>query len=157
VLVTSHVLVGALIGRVMARHPVGAFAAGVVSHLAMDGCPHYGDDRQTCESPEFIRVARCDGCAGLAAMTLAAGLSPRRSRRAVVAGMLGGAVVDSDKPMQYFFGWDPWPEWWSRFHKRIQTEDEGRLPQEVVIAAGLAAAAVLLIPAPSGGRDRRSG
>ena len=149
-MVTSHVLVGALIGRVMARHPVGAFAVGVVSHFAMDACPHYGDDNLTYESPEFIRLARCDGCAGLAAMALAAGLSPRRSRRAVVAGMLGGAIVDSDKPFEYFLGWDPWPEWWSRFHKHILTEDPGRLPQEVAVAVGLAAAVAIALP------DRRA-
>jgi len=147
VLVTSHVLTGALIGRAMARHPVGAFAVGVVSHFAMDACPHYGDDGQGYDSPDFFRVACCDGCAGLAAMALAAGLSPRRSRRAVVAGMLGGAVVDSDKPAQFFFGWDPWPKWWGRFHKRVQTEDPGRMPQEVMVAAALAALVVVLLPA----------
>ena len=144
--VTSHVLVGALIGRVLARHPVGAFAAGVVSHFAMDARPHYGVPGQSADSPDFLRVARCDGCAGLGAMALAAGISPRRSRRAVVAGMVGGAVVDSDKPMEYFFGWNPWPSWWQRLHRQIQNEKPSRLPAEVAVAAGLLAVVWLLVP-----------
>lgn len=144
--VTSHVLVGAMIGRVMARHPVGAFAAGVVSHFAMDACPHYGDPALGRDSPEFVRVATCDGCAGLAAMALAAGISPRRCRRAVVAGMLGGAVVDTDKPLEHFIGWNPWPEGWNRFHQQIQNEEPGRLGGEVVVAAALFAVVALLLP-----------
>jgi hypothetical protein len=144
--VTSHVLVGAMIGRVMARHPVGAFAAGVVSHFAMDACPHYGDPDYNRESPEFVRVARCDGCAGLAAMALAAGLSPRRCRRAVIAGMVGGAIVDTDKPMEYFFDWNPWPLWWQRFHQRVQNEERHRLPAEVATAAALVAVVCLVLP-----------
>ena len=137
--VTNHVLAGALIGRVMARHPVGAFAVGVVSHFAMDACPHYGDDDLTLDSPEFIRAARCDGCAGLAAMAVAAGISPKPARRAVVAGMLGGAIVDSDKPFEYFFGWNPWPDWWNRFHKRIQNQEPDRLRHELILGGLLAA------------------
>lgn len=144
--VTNHVLAGALIGRAMARHPVGAFAVGVVTHFAMDACPHYGDGAASITSPEFIRVARCDGCAGLSAMALAAGLSPRRSRRAVVAGMLGGAVVDSDKPCEYFFGWNPWPEWWNALHKRVQNEQPHRLPHEVAVGALLAVLVWKLLP-----------
>lgn len=145
--VTNHVLAGALIGRVMARHPVGAFLAGVVSHFAMDACPHYGDDNITIDSPEFLRVARCDGCAGLAAMALAAGISPRPARRAVIAGMLGGAVVDSDKPLEHFIGWNPWPDGWNRFHKRIQNQEPHRLPHELAVGALLALAVWKLLPA----------
>jgi hypothetical protein len=139
VLVTNHVLAGAVIGRVLGRHPVGAFAAGVVSHVLMDACPHYGDDRHPAGSAEFLRLARCDGCCGLAAMALAAGAAPRRSRRAVVAGMIGAAVVDSDKPLEYFVGWNPWPAGWNRFHKRIQNEAPERLPLELAVGATLAA------------------
>ncbi len=145
-LVTSHVLFGALIGRALGRHPVGAFAAGVVSHFAMDACPHYGDERMTASSPEFLRVAKCDGCAGLAAMAVAAGVSPRRCRKAVLAGMVGGAIVDSDKPLEYFIGWNPWPESWRRFHKRIQNENRRRLPQEVIAIGVLATIVGLVLP-----------
>lgn len=153
VFVTNHVLAGALIGRAMARHPVGAFAVGVVSHFAMDACPHFGDDTLAIDSPEFLRVARCDGCAGLAAMALAAGISPRPARRAVVAGMLGGAVVDSDKPLEHFLGWNPWPEAWNRFHKGIQNQAPHRLPHEVVLGVLLAAVVWKALP---GGRTARA-
>lgn len=147
--VTNHVLAGALIGRVLARHPVGAFAAGVVSHFAMDACPHYGDDSVSIESSEFIRVAKCDGCLGLAAMAVAAGLSPRPARKAVLAGMMGAAVVDSDKPFEYFFGWNPWPEGWIRFHKRVQNQEPHRLPHELAVGAGLAALVWLVRARPA--------
>jgi hypothetical protein len=138
VLVTNHVLAGAIIGRVMARRPAGAFLVGVVSHFAMDACPHFGDEKWERDTPEFLRLARCDGCCGLAAMALAAGLSPRSSRLAVVGGMTGAAIVDSDKPFEYFFGWNPWPGGWNRFHKRIQNEEADRLPIELVSGAVLA-------------------
>lgn len=149
--VTSHVLAGALIGRALSTHPVGAFAAGVVSHFVMDACPHYGDDTMQIDDPRFLRMARCDGCAGLAAMVAGAGLSPRRSRRAVVAGMLGGAVVDSDKPLQYFLGWNPWPGGWNRFHNRVQNESSGRMPVEILAAAAFAGLVWWLVP------ERQSG
>jgi hypothetical protein len=135
--VTTHVAAGALIGRVLARHPVAAFGAGVVSHFVMDACPHYGDDTLDISSPDFIRVAKCDGCAGLAAMAVAAGISPRPARKAVLAGMVGGAIVDTDKPCDYFFGWNPWPSFWIRFHKGIQNQEPHRLPHELAVLATL--------------------
>jgi hypothetical protein len=147
VLVTNHVLAGALIGRVMSRHPVGAFAVGVVSHFAMDCCPHFGDETWTRDSPEFLRLARCDGCCGLAAMALAAGLAPGRSRRAVVAAMAGAAMVDSDKPLEYLLGWNPWPEFWNSFHRRIQNEEPTRMPVEIGTGLGLAVLAYLVLRA----------
>lgn len=147
-LVTNHVLAGAIIGRALARHPVAAFGAGVFSHVFMDCCPHWGDERLTMDMPAFQRIARCDGCAGLAAMAVAAGISPRRTRWAVVAGMTGGAIVDTDKPMDYFFGWNPFPEPWQRFHKRIQNEEPHRLPNEIVIGALLAAACWRILRRP---------
>ncbi|HWE55022.1 MAG TPA: hypothetical protein VG435_05890 [Acidimicrobiales bacterium] len=137
-LVTNHVLAGALIGRALARHPVLAFGAGVVSHIAMDACPHWGDDAVTMDTPEFFRIACCDGCCGLAAMAIAAGLSPRRTRLAVVAGMAGGAVVDTDKPFDFFLGWNPFPERWNRFHKRIQNEAPHRMKNEFAVGTLLA-------------------
>ena len=135
--VTTHVAAGALIGRVLARHPIAAFGAGVVSHFMMDACPHYGDDTLEIGDPQFMRVARCDGCAGLTAMAVAAGISPRPARTAVIAGMVGGAIVDTDKPLEYFFGWNPWPGFWNRFHKRIQNQEPHRLPHELAVLAVL--------------------
>lgn len=134
VLVTNHVLAGALIGRALRGRPVGAFAVGVVSHFLMDSCPHWGTDSQE----EFYRVARCDGCCGLAAMATAAGLAPGRSRKAVVAAMVGAAVVDADKPVEYFLGVNPFPGSLRRFHKRIQREAAHRLPYEILTGLGLA-------------------
>lgn len=143
VFVTSHVLAGAVIGRVLGRHPAGAFAAGVISHFGMDACPHWGGHPEGTLDEDFLRVARCDGCAGLAAMAAAAGLTPRRSRWSVMAAMAGAAFPDLDKVSLYFFGWDPFPRWWRRFHARVQNEAPHRLPHEVLTAAALAA---LILP-----------
>lgn len=144
-MITNHVLAGVVIGRLLAKHPVAAFSAGLVSHVVMDACPHWGTDRSPEGQREFIRVARCDGCAGLAAMAVAAGLSPGPARKSVVAGMIGAAVLDADKPMEYFFGVNPFPAKVQSFHQRIQNEASDRLPLEVVsaVALGLAAWRVL--------------
>ncbi len=145
--VTSHVLAGAVIGRALSRHPFGALVAGVVSHLGMDACPHWGLPEGS--DPElFLRVARCDGCAGLAAMAVSAGLSPGRSRRAVLAAMVGGALPDLDKPMRHYFGIDPYPKAFTAFHVRIQDESPKRLPHELAVAAALAVAAVVVLRRP---------
>ncbi len=136
-LVTSHVLAGAVIGSVARRHPLAAFAAGAVSHLVMDNCPHWAPE-QDGWSDDFLRVARCDGCAGLTAMAVSAGLAPREARLATVAGMAGAAVFDLDKPCQYFFGFNPFPRWFQRFHNAIQREAPHRMPHELAAASGLA-------------------
>lgn len=153
VLVTNHVLAGALIGRALARHPAGAFAAGVASHFLMDACPHWGTPADQQSYDAFLRVARCDGCAGLAAMALSAGLAPGGSRKAAVAGMVGGAVVDADKPAEHFLGINPFPVWFQRFHKRIQREAPDRLRLEVAVGAALLAAG--MAATASGRRARR--
>ena len=143
-LVSSHVLAGALIGLALGRHPVGAFFAGAVSHFAMDACPHWGIPQDS-DPQLFLRVARCDGCAGLAAMAVAAGMSPGGSRRAVLAAMAGGALPDLDKPLLHFFGWNPFPKAFNRFHKRIQNEAPHRLPHEVILASALAVTALVAL------------
>src|SRR5215213_10776154 len=75
VLVTNHVLAGALIGSA-ARGPVSAFVAGVASHFVMDVTPHWGDeDRRT-----FLRVAVADGLVGATALTLVNRLAPATRR-----------------------------------------------------------------------------
>lgn len=56
-MVTNHVLVGAAIGAV-ARRPVVAFTAGVVSHFVLDAVPHWGSGGN-CEY--FMRIAVRDG------------------------------------------------------------------------------------------------
>lgn len=86
----------------------------------------------------FLKVARRDGVCGLVAMALIGAVAPPDRRAAVVAGMAGGALVDSDKPFTYFFGFDPFPGSIQRFHARIQNEAPHRMPHEVGLAAFLA-------------------
>jgi hypothetical protein len=135
VFVTNHVLAGALIGRYLGRHPAGAFGVGVVSHFLMDACPHWGFVGEDDEEPDWERllpIARCDGCLGLAAMAVGAGLAPGPSKKAVVAGMAGAAFPDLDKPAKYFLGFDPFPEPIRRLHKRVQNQAPHRMNQELV-------------------------
>ena len=60
-LITNHVLAGALVG-LASPGPVSAFGVGVVSHFAMDVVPHWGDP----DHEAFLRVAYVDGLVGLA-------------------------------------------------------------------------------------------
>jgi hypothetical protein len=155
VLLTNHVLSGALIGA-LARRPVPAFAAGVASHFVLDAVPHWGD---WASIGHFLRVAVPDGLISLAAMGAIAAVSPRERRLAVVAGMAGAALPDIDKPATLFLGRSPFPAAVDRFHCRIQREAAGRAHLEVLAAGGFAAAAVTAlrarrpaIPAGSAGR-----
>jgi hypothetical protein len=159
VFVTSHVLAGATIGTLLSRCPTGAFVAGVVSHLGMDACPHWGVVPGVPGNDEtFLRVARCDGCAGLAAMALCAGLVGPRARRATVAAMVGAALPDLDKPLLHFFGVNPFPLAFRHFHSRIQREAPHRVPHEVLAACVLAtmAAGRMVATARPGGAHRSS-
>jgi len=127
VLITNHVVAGALIGSVAAG-PASAFALGVASHVAMDALPHWGHP----DYDVFIKVAVVDGLVGLATMaTLARATSPDR-RAAVVSGMLGACFPDADKPCTLFFGGSPFPGWVDEVHKRIQNEAEERMPYEAI-------------------------
>jgi hypothetical protein len=137
VLLTNHVLSGALIGA-LARRPAAAFAAGIASHFVLDALPHWGNWGSTCG---FLRAAVPDGLVSLAAMGAFAALAPADRRPAVVAGMAGAALPDADKPARLFFGRSPFPAAVDRFHGRIQREAPGRAHLEVLAAAGLAAAA----------------
>ena len=140
-LVTNHVLAGALIGSA-ARGPVSAFVAGVVSHFLMDVTPHWGDeDRRT-----FLRVAVADGLVGATALALVNRLAPATRRTRVTAGMLGAAFPDLDKPSLLFFGMSPFPDAFDTWHRQIQTESPARLPQEFLVAAltGLAVRALVV-------------
>jgi hypothetical protein len=135
VLISSHVLAGATIGSFLPCSPGTAFAVGVLSHFGMDACPHWGVVAGRPGSAElFLRVARCDGCAGLAAMAVAAGLVGPGARRATVAAMVGAALPDLDKPFVHFLGVNPFPRWFQRLHYRIQREATHRLPHEMALA-----------------------
>ena len=154
VLVTNHVLAGAAIGALVKR-PLPALAVGVVSHLAMDSIPHWGLPHEDChgdmmQNPAFLRVAYRDGVAGLAAMGAAFGLA-RGRRLPVLAGMVGAALLDLDKPGRYFVGISPFPKAVDRFHARIQREHDHKMGQELAVAAGLAA----LVAGCLSGRLRR--
>jgi hypothetical protein len=137
-LLTNHVLAGALIGA-LARRPAPAFAVGVASHFVLDAVPHWGDWAST---RHFLRAAVPDGLISLAAMGAIAAVSPAERRRAVVAGMVGAALPDIDKPAKLFFGRSPFPAAVDRFHGRIQREARGRAPLEVLTAGALAVTAL---------------
>src|ERR1700759_3787364 len=89
-LVTNHVLSGAVIGAVT-RRPGRAFALGVVSHFALDAVPHWG---KWVGRPHFMEVAVPDGLTGLAVMGAMTALAPPESRASVLAGTAGGALPD---------------------------------------------------------------
>ena len=139
-LFTNHVLTGALIGRVT-RRPGPAFALGVASHAAMDVVPHWGSD----DDADFLRVARRDGLVAAALGVAALALAPPPSRRAVVAGMAGAAVLDMDKPQRHFLGRSYFPTVIDHWHERIQRGREAphRMPFDVTAAAVLAAVLAL--------------
>lgn len=139
-LLTNHVLSGALIGA-LARRPLAAFAAGVASHFVLDAVPHWG---QWGSRRRFLRAAVPDGLVSLAAMGAIAVLSPADRRLAVVAGMSGAALPDIEKPTMLWFGWSPFPRAVDRFHNRIQREAPGRFHLEL-FAAGVFAAALIAI------------
>jgi hypothetical protein len=151
-LVTNHVLAGAVIGAAAHRvdrsgRPAAAFALGVLSHFALDAAPHWGRWKGR---PSFMEVAVSDGLTGLAAMGAMTALAPRDARLAVFAGMAGAALPDLDKPSVVFFGRSPFPRAWDRFHMRIQDEAPHRLKYELAAAVLFGATAVGLL---RGGRS----
>src|SRR6201995_3341033 len=140
-LVTNHVLSGAVIGAAT-RRAAPAFALGVLSHFALDAIPHWGnwDGR-----PTFMEVAVPDGLAGLAVMGAMTTLAPPGRRIAVLAGMAGAALPDLDKPGKIFFGRSPFPRAFDHIHMRIQEEAPHHLWREIAFAAASGAAAVWLL------------
>jgi hypothetical protein len=140
-LVTNHVLSGALIGAT-AHGPGQAFALGVASHFALDAVPHWGDWH---DYDHFLHIAVRDGLAGLAAMGTITALAPAGKRLNVLAGMAGAALPDMDKPCKLAFGRSPWPGFVNRFHADIQQESQRRAPVEVAAAAIFATAALTVL------------
>ena len=149
-LVTNHVLSGAVIGaaRAAARP---AFVLGVLSHFALDAVPHWGKWH---ERFRFMQVAVPDGLAGLAVMGAMTAIAPPDARPAVLAGMAGAALPDLDKPSIVFFGRSPWPAGGGPFPHA----DPGRGAPPVQVRAGRGGA-VLAPPRPAawlrGRRPRR--
>ena len=152
-LLTNHVLSGALIGA-LARRPLPAFAIGVASHFALDAVPHWG---RWGSRRRYLRVAVRDGLVSLAVAGAVAAVSPADRRRAVVAGMAGAALPDLDKPTVMWLGWSPFPDSVTRFHGRIQHEAPGRLRYEVLAASACAAAVLLVLRRPRPARAATGG
>jgi hypothetical protein len=140
-LVTNHVLSGAVIGAVVKR-PSAAFTLGVVSHFALDTVPHWGNWGS---HRGFMRVAVPDGLTGLAAIAAFAAVAPAERRLAVLAGMAGAALPDLDKPSVVWFGRSPFPRVVDKFHTSIQHEAKHRAGRELAAAAVLGAAALVLL------------
>ena len=141
-LLTNHVLSGALIGA-LTRRPLPAFAAGVASHFVLDAVPHWGKLGWR----QFLRVAVADGLISLAAAGALTAVSPPDRRLSVLAGMAGAALPDLDKPVKLVFGRSPFPAAFDRFHMRIQDEAGHRLYIELLAAAALAPAALIALRA----------
>ncbi len=138
-LISTHVLSGALLGRAVGR-PLPAMVLGLGSHLLLDRLPHWGkgggwpvDDMDD----ETFRVAVVDGLVGVAVIAVVLRVVPARSRRPVLAGIVGACLPDLDKPGRRFVGRSPWPERFDRLHAEMQVDVESpdRLAQDVAIAA----------------------
>jgi hypothetical protein len=140
--ITNHVLAGTIAGAAFRRRPALAFCAGLATHIAMDMTPHWGD--KTLDEDGFIAIAKRDGVLGLAAIAVATatGVPPRT---ALLAGIAGAAILDSDKPCEYFFGFNPWPDWLDRFHMRIQRESPEGIRTEIVTGIALTAVSATVL------------
>lgn len=149
-LVTNHVLSGAVIGALV-RRPVPAFAVGVASHFVLDALPHWGEWRNR---RHFMSVAVPDGLAGLATIAALGAVARPERRLAVMAGMAGAALPDIDKPAAMWFGRSPWPDPVNRFHSGIQNEAAHRFRSEMTTMGALAVAGVLAVRGRSRGGRR---
>jgi hypothetical protein len=141
VLVTTHVLSGAVIGALAPDVPA-ALTRGFVSHFVLDAIPHWG-----CEPEDLLRVAVPDGLIGLAAIAAVGAAAVPSRRMSVLAGVFGACLPDIDKPSELFFGRSPFPWWFDWFHGAIQHERADRWKREVAVGAGFAVltAAVLAL------------
>jgi hypothetical protein len=151
-LVTNHVLSGAALGAAV-RSPWLAFPLGVASHFALDATPHWGHFES---DDTFMRVAVVDGLSGLAVMGAATAAATPGRRAAVLAGMVGAALPDVNKPSRVFFGFSPFPRRVDRFHARIQDEAPHRFfSHELVAATAFAAGFAVFALRPGRGRRPR--
>jgi hypothetical protein len=140
---TNHVLVGALLGRVI-RRPAAAAAAGVVSHVAMDALPHWGMDVAAPGGRRrFLLIAATDGVLLTAVLKT---LVRRRRPASEIAGALGGLLLDLDKPAAELGIRQLWPDLVHHVHIDIQKLEA---PQRwrVDAAVALIASALLIATA----------
>ncbi len=140
VFVTNHVLSGAVLGLAAPRRPLLVALTAAGSHYALDSVPHWGSG----DKRKFRRAAIVDGLCGLATMTAVMRVAPKGTRAAVLAGMLGAAFPDSDKPAEMFFHRSPFPLRADQFHMAIQRESDHGIRTEARAAAVMAAAVVVM-------------
>ena len=138
-LITNHVLSGALIG-LLTPDVARAFGRGLVSHFVLDSVPHFGVD-----DAHLMRVAVPDGLVGLTAIAVIARATPRRRVPPLLCGIAGACLPDLDKPGRQFFGRSPFPPWFDRAHAVIQPESTRRFPVEVAAASAFTVALVVLL------------
>lgn len=139
-LITNHVLSGAVIGAV-APDMRQAAGLGFLSHFVLDGLPHFGVDDE-----HLLKVAVPDGLLGLAAIAAIARAAPPDRRLPVLSGVFGACLPDLDKPANVFVGRSPFPRWFDRVHARIQDEKGHRFTVELAAAAVFTLALVALLP-----------
>jgi hypothetical protein len=140
VFITNHVLSGAIIGLAAPRRPVKVAIAAVGSHFVLDTVPHWGTD----DKARFRRIAIVDGLCGLATMAGVMRFAPKGTRVAVLAGMLGAAFPDSDKPAEMFFHRSPFPVAVDQFHSAIQRESARGVRTELRAAVLMGTAVAVL-------------
>jgi hypothetical protein len=143
VLITNHVLSGAVIG-VLSKDPARAAARGWTSHFVLDALPHFGLPEE-----HLMKVAVPDGLLGLATIAAILRSTPQRLRSRVLAGIVGACLPDLDKPGRQFFGRSPFPPWLDRVHAAIQPEASHRLPVEMAVAGALAIALASVLRRPA--------
>lgn len=136
-LVTNHVLAGAIIGA-LSPSETSAFTAGVVSHFALDAVPHWGGN---VTYRTYLTYAVVDGLLGATVMGAIALGAPKDKRSRVIAGMFGAVGPDLNKPSTLFFGRSPFPKWVDRLHAKVQLESPDKTGQEVLVASVLGAVA----------------
>ena len=139
--ITNHVLAGALIGLAAPRRPGKVALVAVGSHFVLDSVPHWGSEH---DDAKFRKVAIVDGLIGLATMRAVMVAVPRGTRVAVLAGMLGAAFPDADKPALMFFGRSPFPARVDRIHQRIQRESAHGIRTELRAALAMVLAVRVL-------------
>ncbi len=149
VLISTHVLSGALLGRALGR-PAPALLTGIASHLVLDRLPHWGLG-EGWPPPDMddasYAIAVRDGLCGLALIAAALRVTAAEHRPQVLAGIVGACLPDLDKPGRRFLGRSPWPEWFDRFHVCLQVgvESPHLLRQDVLVSAAGAVVALAVL------------
>ena len=111
--------------------------------------------RQGLPGPLHLPTARKDGLLGLAGIAFCTALTPAAKRPAVLAGIFGACLPDTDKLGEHFLGGSPWPATFDRFHKAIQREAPNRIALEAAAGAGMVAVAAWQFRQSPSERGRR--